>query len=235
MKRGFTLIELLVVVAIISILAAILFPVFAKAREKARQTVCTSNLRQIGLAFAQYLQDYDDTYPCDPTDPNLWQGRYFRWLIMPYLGINQQQVPGTVNATTNYAAILTCPSDPLAKNYNGTSYAYSAAFFYSAANLAGVTYAEPWVIPGTPAAQTMAKVQSPGQKVLAGEWGDNHDGQKYEQDGWWIDPTKIDAWHNFVFADGHVRYQNAGQMNVAYDGYADPNDTVGGLAGSDLK
>ena len=62
-KRGFTLIELLVVIAIIAILAAILFPVFAKAREKARQSSCSSNLKQIGLAALQYTQDYDETTP----------------------------------------------------------------------------------------------------------------------------------------------------------------------------
>jgi prepilin-type N-terminal cleavage/methylation domain-containing protein len=61
--QGFTLIELLVVIAIIAILAAILFPVFARAREKARQTTCMSNLKQIGVAFLMYTQDYDEVYP----------------------------------------------------------------------------------------------------------------------------------------------------------------------------
>jgi prepilin-type N-terminal cleavage/methylation domain-containing protein len=62
-KRAFTLIELLVVIAIIAILAAILFPVFAKAREKARQTQCVSNTKQVGTAIAMYVQDYDETMP----------------------------------------------------------------------------------------------------------------------------------------------------------------------------
>jgi prepilin-type N-terminal cleavage/methylation domain-containing protein/prepilin-type processing-associated H-X9-DG protein len=62
-RAGFTLIELLVVIAVIAILAAILFPSFARAREKARQTVCLSNLKQIGLATAMYAQDWDDVLP----------------------------------------------------------------------------------------------------------------------------------------------------------------------------
>jgi prepilin-type N-terminal cleavage/methylation domain-containing protein/prepilin-type processing-associated H-X9-DG protein len=62
-RAGFTLIELLVVIAIIAILAAILFPVFAKAREKARQSSCLSNVKQLSLAFLQYAQDYDDLTP----------------------------------------------------------------------------------------------------------------------------------------------------------------------------
>jgi prepilin-type N-terminal cleavage/methylation domain-containing protein/prepilin-type processing-associated H-X9-DG protein len=62
-RRGFTLIELLVVIAIIAILAAILFPVFARAREKARQTSCLSNLKQIGLSLHMYAQDYDGLLP----------------------------------------------------------------------------------------------------------------------------------------------------------------------------
>ena len=62
-RRGFTLIELLVVIAIIAILAAILFPVFAKAREKARQTTCLSNVKQLGLGIVMYAQDYDEKLP----------------------------------------------------------------------------------------------------------------------------------------------------------------------------
>ncbi len=61
--HGFTLIELLVVIAIIAILAAILFPVFAKARERAKHSTCISNMKQIGLAMAQYLSDSEDKFP----------------------------------------------------------------------------------------------------------------------------------------------------------------------------
>jgi general secretion pathway protein G len=74
---GFTLIELLVVIAIIAVLAAVLFPVFAQARGKARAITCVSNLRQSGMAFGMYVQDYDGFYPravdmADRDTPQIW-------------------------------------------------------------------------------------------------------------------------------------------------------------------
>jgi prepilin-type N-terminal cleavage/methylation domain-containing protein/prepilin-type processing-associated H-X9-DG protein len=92
-RRGFTLIELLVVIAIIAILAAILFPVFAKVREKARQTSCLSNLKQISLGIMQYSQDYDEIV----TPRTNGQCIPFEDLILPYTKSN---------------GIYRCPSNP---------------------------------------------------------------------------------------------------------------------------
>ena len=84
-SSGFTLIELLVVIAIIAILAAILFPVFAKAREKARQASCASNAKQISLSTLMYLGDYDQTYPRARTGA-VWNNEEITWkrVIQPY-------------------------------------------------------------------------------------------------------------------------------------------------------
>jgi prepilin-type N-terminal cleavage/methylation domain-containing protein/prepilin-type processing-associated H-X9-DG protein len=104
-RSGFTLIELLVVIAIIAILAAILFPVFAQAREKARQTSCLSNLKQVGLGVIMYVQDYDETMPPPFTgqggsaDLTFANGSMMRWphLVYPYIKNGQ---------------IFSCPSNP---------------------------------------------------------------------------------------------------------------------------
>ncbi|MCE5218350.1 DUF1559 domain-containing protein, partial [bacterium] len=82
---GFTLIELLVVIAIIAILAAILFPVFARAREKARQSACQSNLKQIGVAVMMYNQDYDETTFTTWRISNDQNGTTWADMCMPYV------------------------------------------------------------------------------------------------------------------------------------------------------
>lgn len=88
---AFTLIELLVVIAIISILAAILFPVFAQARESARQAMCASNMRQIGLAMRMYITDYDEiwfpAYTNNPIGPPFSP-------LQPWIGYDNNNVPG---------------------------------------------------------------------------------------------------------------------------------------------
>ena len=102
MRRGFTLIELLVVIAIIAILAAILFPVFAKAREKARQSSCLSNVKQLGLAFLSYAQDNDEQIPMYvDTSYNFTQLAW--WVVVqPYIKNTQ---------------VLLCPSAPKGTQY----------------------------------------------------------------------------------------------------------------------
>ena len=111
-RRAFTLIELLVVMAIISILAALLFPVFAQARAAARSIVCVSNLRQSGMAFAMYTQDYNGYFPyaVDPADrdtPQIWNAFPAFKAEIPYLPWVHEVLQPYVKS----AELFHCPSD----------------------------------------------------------------------------------------------------------------------------
>jgi len=198
-KQAFTLIELLVVIAIIAILAAILFPVFAKVREKARQTSCVSNEKQIGLGIMQYVQDYDEYYPTLRHDdaPNPFPV-YWRVLIYPYMkNRNVFQCPSNPRKDQiAYGSGSTDPSEP--PMY--VSYAYSDRL------------GEPkgwnngnWGTGGL----NMAAINEPANKIAVAE------SIAYWPNVVWPDTSSDDvrdnlfAGHtgvsNYVFCDGHVK------------------------------
>jgi len=122
-RQGFTLIELLVVIAIIAILASILFPVFSQAREKARQTACLANEKQVGTAILMYAQDYDELFPCGSRIGVLTSSPYVYGLGWA----------GQIFSYTKSAQILKCPDDSTASvgataavdNLYPISYAYN--------------------------------------------------------------------------------------------------------------
>lgn len=110
-RRGFTLIELLVVIAIIAILAAILFPVFARAREAARKASCQSNLKQIGLGFTMYAQDYDEVMPpWTANSTGAYTGGAFE-LTWMYPNLVGPYVKNGIDLTTKaLGGVWACPS-----------------------------------------------------------------------------------------------------------------------------
>jgi prepilin-type N-terminal cleavage/methylation domain-containing protein/prepilin-type processing-associated H-X9-DG protein len=162
MKRrdAFTLIELLVVIAIIAILAAILFPVFARARENARRASCMSNLKQIGLGFLQYTQDYDEhmplssatTYPAVTFKfPNGTSGSTEPWYLMIYPYVKSTQLFNCPSADSslhniggyslvnmNYAYNFQAPHPGFLVVTASCGYVWDCGVNLSGANLASV-------------------------------------------------------------------------------------------------
>jgi len=153
-RPGFTLIELLVVIAIIAILAAILFPVFARAREKARQVSCLSNLKQLSLGMMMYAQDYDETWPLAYYySPDF--GEEFSWDFHINWNTGAHEV-GLIGPYTKNEQIHACPSakglEPWGRPYTG--FAYNTSYL-------GHGQSEP-VVP----AASVGEVQLPSETVL---------------------------------------------------------------------
>jgi prepilin-type N-terminal cleavage/methylation domain-containing protein/prepilin-type processing-associated H-X9-DG protein len=146
--KAFTLIELLVVIAIIAILAAILFPVFATAREKARQTACLSNEKQIGLAMMQYIQDYDDSLPYAQS---YWPPSGF----INWAGMLQPYIKSTNAGTSD---VWSCPSFPnTGQTYN---YGVNSGLFPDGSN----TWSTPAYAPA-PTPTGMYQIQTPSMII----------------------------------------------------------------------
>lgn len=152
-RSAFTLIELLVVIGIIAVLSAILFPVFAQAREKARQIVCISNSKQIGLAITQYEQDYDDKTPNG---------------VNPYGG--GQGWAGQIYSYIKSAGSFMCPDDSLTPTHDGSVPFHVSSYAYnSQVSLACAGAANNWNSNCAPDSLTLAAYSAPSQTVLLAE------------------------------------------------------------------
>lgn len=209
-RTGFTLIELLVVIAIIALLAAILFPVFARARENARKSTCLNNLKQLGVGFTQYTQDFDEMLPNlggyhAPADSG-------QWIVTPS-PVGTACAPHSTSTTVapcrpemgsiypyvKNTQVYICPSD---------TYGIKKRLSYSInANCGG----------GSPnySGKSLAEATKPAQTIFLMDEG------LTLNDGYFsYTPTSVDrpslihlGGANNAFLDGHVKWKQESQYN----------------------
>ncbi len=230
MKRrcAFTLIELLVVIAIIAILAAILFPVFAQARDKARATACLSNMKQVGLASMQYVQDYDGMFvPGGPIDgiasnvpwPNCQGWPCYRpngndnWAnrLMPYVKHHSVYVCPSANEQARNPWIGMV-EDRCGCSYNNPVRQRPISLYYST-DFGGMQLNDSpaALIPGIPD----SAVDVPAERVMIGENGRlrrrpdalrGQDGPRRRATRWWDWYAPHQGGTILLFADGHAKW-----------------------------
>ncbi len=218
-RRAFTLIELLIVIAIISLLAAILFPAFSRARENARRSSCQSNLKQIGMAHIQYTQDYDErVIRCDD------QGNprhHYAELLMPY--IKSEQVFRCPSAAGSSTECIPFNRFPLSYTLNSVYESTPSRWMFRAINTI-----------------SLAAVEDPVRTVFAGDGQNQTSGSDYcyqvisspafsagppqtfgaSSQGLFVGRHLETA--NWAFMDGHVKAIRVNKMlelNMAGDGY----------------
>ncbi|MEA3403986.1 MAG: DUF1559 domain-containing protein [Armatimonadota bacterium] len=209
-RRGFTLIELLVVIAIIAILAAILFPVFARAREKARQASCLSNLKQCGLAIQMYASDYDERLPKYYRYMYLGGSRYLWWwgdMLQPYI--------------KNYQ-LLECPSDawyytylrpPNLPNPLVCSYAFNNCAHDVNHNYIGKLGDEKLAQIDKPA-ETIILVDSRTSEIYTGGSRDYHLVDVIDHGQYSRVALRHNEGFNAVFCDGHAKWLRQSQPGM---------------------
>jgi prepilin-type N-terminal cleavage/methylation domain-containing protein/prepilin-type processing-associated H-X9-DG protein len=211
-SRGFTLIELLVVIAIIAILAAILFPVFARARAKARQAACSSNLKQLGLAFTMYAQDYDNFLPIwgygDTSDADNGPDEgFYSWdtVINPYV---------------KNESMLKCPDNPYGRDnrgyamtrYTGDAYGTDLPLFIDLPPMPSMT-----VLLSEKGNKPVGVNGDSATEHFMQSWGSTFSGQD-----WSADPDEYgkmfhNGGKNFLYLDGHVKWHKEGSGPFASD------------------
>jgi prepilin-type N-terminal cleavage/methylation domain-containing protein/prepilin-type processing-associated H-X9-DG protein len=204
-EKGFTLIELLVVIAIIAILAAMLFPVFAKAREKARQTSCINNNKQLSLAILQYAGDWDENLP-------MW----YNGGTIPFEGKNADATWDlTVWPYVKTKGVYTCPSNAP----------------QNATPIPAGSVIRSYALPRNVSGLALGEVKNPAETVQLYEKGSQPMGIGADSTGedffqmWGQDQAQMKARHYpyphghgkvFAFVDGHAKYFQVGTGPFAY-------------------
>jgi len=201
MRRGFTLIELLVVIAIIAILAAILFPVFARAREKARATKCLSNTKQLALGCLMYASDYDQQFPWGILDTGVVGSSQFdTWAVGSDVVWADAIYPYVKNLQ-----IFQCPSAVGTGNhldYGINFYAYGPLRYH--------TMGDPVHWNDRCPGPSDAQIRCPATAILLGCYHVNG----YSIKGWWTFNGRHNEKTNVAYFDGHAKAHEPWSTNA---------------------